>query len=578
MVGDEDSTRQVGLYYAAPERSPDTCVEFLATEGTLKAMTSENLERARRLFAEMQWSGAYAAFTAAGLEAALAPDDLERLAITAHMAGMDEESLKAWEQAFRGFDGLGRTLEAFRCAFWLGFILTLRGEMARSAGWLARARRLVDARGLDSVERGYLLIPPAVLHLHRGENAAAYALSDEAARIAERFGDPGLRVMTLMGRGQALVMQGEREKGLAMLDEVMVAVSTGEAPPIITGLAYCVAVDSCRMVFDLRRAQEWTEALTGWCASQAGLVPYRQECMVHRSEILLLHGNWPDALEEARRAAEDLGGQTAAGPAYYQLGELRRLRGEFALAEEAYRLASRWGRSPQPGLALLRLAQGDPAAAVAAIRVVRDERKDPLERAKVLPAAVEIMLSAGEGQEARRAAEELWRIAQELGAPLLQAEAAKATGAVFLSEGDHREGLPELRRSLKLWQDLDAPYEAAQTRILIGIACRELGDHDTAALEFDAARWAFERLGAAPDLARLDALAGRPPAAGPEGLTQREVEVLRLVAAGKTNQAIAADLYLSEHTVRRHLQNIFSKLGVSSRAAATAFAFQNDLA
>jgi DNA-binding CsgD family transcriptional regulator len=282
-------------------------------------------------------------------------------------------------------------------------------------------------------------------------------------------------------------------------------------------------------------------------------------------------------MEEARRAFDRFlqpSGHPAAGAAAYQLAELHRLRGEAAEAEEAYRRASRWGREPQPGLALLRLAQGQPAAAQAAIRRALEEAVDLPGRARLLPAAAEIALAAGDRAAARAAAGELAEAAGRLDAPLLDATAAAASGAVRLADGDARAALVDLRAAWAAWRELGAPYEAARARVGIGLACRALGDPDSAALELDAARAVFEELGAAPDLAGLERLTGRAPAGG---LTPREVQVLRLVATGKTNRAIAAELLLSERTVDRHVSNIFTKLGVSSRAAATAWAYQHQL-
>ena len=309
-------------------------------------------------------------------------------------------------------------------------------------------------------------------------------------------------------------------------------------------------------------------------------MPYRGQCLVYRAEIMQLHGAWSDAVEEARRACEWLSRPPgpATGPAFYQRAELHRLRGEFAKAEQAYRQASQFGRTPQPGLALLRLAQGQLDAAAAAIRRAVEEAQDRLTRAKVLAAHVEIMLAVGDVPAARAAADELTAVAADLDAPLLRAVAAHATGAVLLAEGDARAAVAALRRAWTAWQELEAPYDAARVRVLIGLAYRALGDRDTAAMELDAARWVFRQLGAMPDVIQVEALVreAAPRAAG--GLTAREVEVLRLVAAGKTNRAIAADLFLSERTVDRHVSNIFTKLGLSSRAAATAYAVEHDLA
>jgi DNA-binding CsgD family transcriptional regulator len=301
---------------------------------------------------------------------------------------------------------------------------------------------------------------------------------------------------------------------------------------------------------------------------------------VHRAEIMQLHGAWPDAMDEVQRVCARLpqpAGQPWVGPAFYQQAELQRLRGEFVKSEEAYRQASRWGRTPQPGLALLRLAQGEIDVAAAAIRRVVDEAQDRVTRCRVLAPYVEIMLGAGDVQAARAAADELAEIAVELEAPLLHAVSAHATGAVHLAEGDARAGLAALRQAWAAWQELEAPYEAARVRVLIGLACRELGDEDSAQMEIDAARWVFRQLGAGPDLVRVEALTRKGAVTAASGLTRREVEVLRLVAAGKTNRAIAADLFLSEKTVARHVSNIFTKLDLSSRAAVTAYAFAHDL-
>jgi ATP/maltotriose-dependent transcriptional regulator MalT len=304
--------------------------------------------------------------------------------------------------------------------------------------------------------------------------------------------------------------------------------------------------------------------------------------MVHRSEIMQLHGAWSEAMAEAQRASERLSQPTphpAAGLAFYQQAELHRLRGEYTRAEQAYRQANASGRAPQPGLVRLRLAQGQVAAAAAGIRRVVDEAQGRVARSQLLAAYVEIMLASDDVTAARAAAEELARIAGDLAAPFLRAVSAHATASVLLAEGDARGALAELRRSLRIWQELDAPYEAARARVLLGVACRQLGDPDTAAMELDAARGVFERLGATPDAALVEELARAAPGAagGAGGLTARELQVLTLAATGRTNRQIAADLVISEHTVRRHLQNIFAKLDVPSRAAATAYAYEHGL-
>jgi DNA-binding CsgD family transcriptional regulator len=539
---------------------------------------ADALDQGRRSFARQAWADAVAQLSAADRQTPLEPEDLERLATAAYLVGRDDDTAEVAARAHHEFLSRGEVERAVRCAFWLAFGFFDRGDRARGGGWMARARRLLDDGQLDCVEQGYLLVPGALQALYEGDNAAAAASFEEAARIGGRFGDPDLVALGRLGLGGARLAEGETTAGVALLDEAMIAVEAGEVSPIVAGFVYCAVIEACQEIYDLRRAQQWTASLTRWCAAQPDLVPYRGQCLVHRSEIMALHGAWPDAMEEARRAAERLSappGQAAAGMAFYQQGELHRLRGEHARAEEAYRQASQWGRDPQPGLALLRLAQGQADTAVAAIRRVLDEASDFVSRSRLLPGQVEILLAAGDVQAASAAAE-LTRLADGLGAPFLTAVAAHAQGAVLLAEGDPRAALAVLRGACRAWQDLEVPYEAGRVRVLIGLACRELGDQDGAEMELDAARRVFSQLAATPDLARVEALSAKA-AGGAGGLTARELQVLRLVAAGETNKAIGAELFVSERTVDRHLSNIYAKLGVSSRAAATAHAYQHGL-
>ncbi len=544
-------------------------------------MTKPNvLDQGRESVRQQRWADACAQLSQAdGLEP-LGAEDLLLLAEATYLVGRDAESADAMERAHQEFLRCGQPARAVGCAFWLALPLLLRGEMARAGGWLARAQRLIDEGQLDCVERGFLLFPAGLQSLIGGDFEGALAAFTEGVKIGERFGEPDLIALARHSQGRAMISMGDVEAGLELLDEVMVSVTAGEVSPIPTGVIYCSVIEACQEIFDMRRAHEWTAALSNWCDSQPGLVPFRGQCLVHRSQVMQLRGAWPDALEEIRRACERLSsppGQPALGMANYQQAELHRLRGEFARAEEGYRQASQMGHPPQPGLAQLRFAQGHVDAAAAGIRSAVDEAPDQLARAKMLAVAVEILLATGDVASSRAAADELSQIAGNIAAPQLDAIAAHVQGAVRLAEGDVQSALDVLREACLAWQKLEAPYEGALSRVLLGIARQRLGDEDTAKLELGAARQTFQQLGAAPDLARVDALTRKRPVGGASGLSPREVEVLQLVAAGKTNLAIANDLFLSEKTVARHVSNIFTKLGLSSRAAATAYAYEHDL-
>ena len=539
------------------------------------------LARGRASFQHESWADAYAQLSAARRESPLPPEDLERLAVAAALVGHEEENVDLLARAHQDYLRAGQPESAARTATYLSLNLLTRGEAARAGGWIARAQRLLGSLPSDTLGHAYLLIPLAVQRLYQGDAPTAYDSFSHAAAIAHRVGDPDVAALAELGRGQALVAMGRVAEGMAHLDEAMVAVTAGEVSPIFTGVVYCAVVSTCWRTFDLRRAGEWTNALSAWCSAHPDLALFRGECLVHRAQLMCLHGAWPDALLEVERASQLVADpqDSTHGEALYEQGELHRLRGEVDLAAESYRRANQAGRSPQPGLALLRLAQGDLPAATAAIRRELDETEIPLQRARLLPAFVEITLAAGDLPAARAAAAELATTASRLSSPYLDAIAAHAGGAVLLASDDPRAALSSLRRASAAWHDLDAPYEAARARLLIATACRQLGDHDTAALELDAARDTFQRLGATLDLRSLST--PRPltasTAAADTPLTPRELEVLRLVAAGHTNRAIAAALVLSEKTVARHVANIFTKLNLSSRAAATAYAYQHHL-
>lgn len=537
------------------------------------------LRRGRESFERLAWKDAYANLAAADRESALEAEDLDRLAVVAFLTGRDEESSEVLARAHRAWCARGEIGRAARSAFWLAFNMMHGGQPAQAAGWIARARRLLEDAALDCVEHGYLLMPVALRHVGEGNIAAACAAFGEAAQIGERFSETDLIALARQGRGRTLIKLGQTAEGINLLDEVMVAVTAGEVSPPIVGTIYCSVVEACRETFDLRRAGEWTAAFAAWLAGQPDVLPFRGQCLVYRAEIMQLHGAWGEAMAEAQRACEQFARSLSApavGAAFYQQGELFRLRGEMERAEAAYREAAQRERAPRPGLALLRLAQGQADVAVAAIRRVLEEAKDPRARFRALAAAVEIFLDVEDLEAARGAADELSAIAGRFEAPLLRAAALQCHGAVQLGEGDAKSALASLRAAWTTWHDLDAPYEGARVRVLIAHACRALGDEEMTAIELAAARQEFERLGALPDAARARNLEGAAPR-GVAGLTAREVQVLKLVARGKTNRAIADALSISEKTVARHLSNIFTKLDVSSRAAATAFAYEHDL-
>lgn len=539
----------------------------------------DELERGRDSFERRAWLDAYESLSRADQREPLGPDDLELLATTAHMLGRDEEFVGVLERAHHAYLAAGENLRAVRCAFWIGLNLAFRNEIGPASGWLGRAQRILDREEAESVEHGYLLMPLVFQHEAAGDFEAAAAVAGEAAGIAERFGDPDGFALSVQAQGYMLIKAGRAEEGLALLDEAMVSVTSGALSPIATGMVYCGVILACQEVFEVRRAKEWTAALTQWCEQQPDLVAFTGRCLVHRAEIMQLVGSWSEALDEARLAGERFAKQMnpAIGVAHYRAGEIQRLQGDFDAAEASYREASRSGWEPQPGLAQLRLAQGRLEAAVAAIRRVAGETTVPLKRAALLPAYVEIMLAAGATEDAHSACSELEQLADRYSSAMLRALAAHARGAVALAEGDAQAALVALRRARGQWHELEAPYEAARARVLLGLACRRLGDVDAANLELEAARLTFEELGARPDIAHVGSLTEEAVAGDAHGLTARELEVLRLVASGKSNREIASALVISEHTVARHVQNIFAKLDVSSRAAAGAFAFAHDL-
>ncbi len=539
------------------------------------------LEKGRDAFRHRSWEDAYRELSAADREAPLASADIEHLADAAALTGREEASAdlraRAHAQYLKDQDVEG----AARAGFWLAYGLLNRGEFARAGGWLARTRRLLDDSGIDSPIRGFLLLPAALELFAAGDYAGARGTFQEATRLGSRFHAVDLVAIARHGEGRACIRQGQVAEGIALIDEVMVSVTTGEVSTLVAGDVYCSVLSACHEIFDLRRAREWTSALTQWCESQPGLVAYRSQCLVRRAELLQLHGAWNEAMAETRQALTRLTeppDRAVLAAAWYQQAELHRVRGEFDAASAAYRETVRWGKSPEPGETLLRLAQGQLHGARTTIGRVLAEVREPRHRSRALAAAVEVLLAAGDVPGARACADELAQIAAALEAPLLQAMADHAAGGVLLAEGRLDDALARLRLAADRWRSVDAPYDAARTGVRIGLACRALGDEAGGEEEFSAAAAAFSQLGAVADLAALEQVRPRPGARGSEPrLTARERQVLALLATGTTNRTIAGQLGLSERTVARHLSNIFPKIGVSTRAAATAWAYRHGL-
>jgi ATP/maltotriose-dependent transcriptional regulator MalT len=538
---------------------------------------STALDQIRAAFAGRHWSEAFALAAEVDGRDGLAADDLERYSTAAAMLGRQTESIDLLTRAHEAFLESGDEHSAARCAAWIGIHLGNSGEQARSAGWFTRAQRLAGEPGPSS-SGGFLLVPVGLGALYAGDAERALTAFEALAEFGEQLGDQDFSALGRLGLGQARIMLGQLEEGFALFDDVMVAVTAGEVSPVPSGIIYCSVIGTCQLAFDLRRAQEWTAALDHWCSVQPDMVSFSGQCQSHRAELYRLHGAFPEALAAAKLAQElcRQGDRNALYGAYYQQGEIQRMRGELDAADESYRRADKSGFEPQPGLALLRLAQGKARASQTTIRRAL-EATDRTTRRALLPAVVEIELSVGDVAAARRAAAELVALAEAHRMPALRAVADFADGSVLLAEGDPGAAQRKLRAAQAAWRDLEAPHENARCRVLIGHACLRLGDPDTAAAEFEAAREVFLNLGAAQSIVELDASLAEIAVDEVGLLTAREIEVLRLVATGLTNRAIATELFLSEKTVARHLSNIFQRLGVPSRSAATAYAYEHRL-
>jgi DNA-binding CsgD family transcriptional regulator len=526
------------------------------------------------------WEDTYHDLRVAAVERDPTADDLDRLATAAYLTGRDEQGFHLWERAHRACLDAGDIPGAARSGIRLAECLGFKGDLARARGWVDRTRHLLDQAQAECVEQGYLDHAAAVCRiLETGDVAGAHAGFVRAMKTSARFEDRELATLARIGLGRCLIYLGEVSEGLGHLDEAMVAVESREISPVAVGDSYCTVIDACGELFDVRRLKAWTESFASWFRSQGGLAVYGGHCSLHSAELLLLRGAWGAALAEAEQAIGRLTEPrnfAALGGAYYVRAELRRLLGDFEAADDDYRCAHERGCEPHPGLALLRLAQGRTDVAEASIRRLEAEAEGHVFRARMLGAFSEIVLAAGDGMAAGAAAEELAAVAQECGSPYLTAGAGHARGAVLLAAGEARQALVLLRRAGRLWSDLGTPYEGARTRVLLAQACRALGDRETAELELDAAHTTFGQLGARPDADQVER-ARNPAPARAGALSAREVEVLVRISRGDTNRAIARDLVISERTVASHISHIFTKLGLASRAAATAYVYEHRL-
>lgn len=535
------------------------------------------VEQAREAFDRGDWRPAFEGWSAAGTDT-LTAIELEDLATAAELIGCHDEAVRALQQAFVLWHQGDDPARAIRSAFRLAMTAGTHGEAAMLAGWTSRAEGLLAESGEDGAEAGWV----ALLRMFRALGAGAYidaaVAADRATDLGRRHHDADLVALGVSSQGRLAIYAGRVAEGLALLDEAMVRVIAGEATPLIAGHVYCTAIEGCQEISDFGRMAEWTSALERWCQAQPGLLAFTGQCAVHRGQLMRFRGHWTAALEEFERATQryrQIGSPDAAGLAACEAGDVHRLRGDWEQADTAYQVASDHGHDPQPGLALLWLATGRTDAARAAIHRLLTETRGPVQRCRLLPAAVDVLIASADIDPARKAADELSSLASLLGCLCLEAMAAQASGTVELAAGDAAGALPYLRNAHQLWTRADSPYERASVQVAMGRALDAVGDRESARRELHTARSTFRRLGARPAADEVSHLLAPPSL--PAGLTAREVEVLRLLATGQSNAQIAIALVLSEKTIARHLSNIYAKLDVNSRTAATAYAFEHEL-
>ncbi len=538
---------------------------------------SKTLLAARDAYQRGAWADATDLFLGADTETGLEIDDLDALVWAAGISARDREMLAALERVHAHHADRGDHEECARASFWSGLRNMMIGEVGLGSGWLQRAAKHAEQTPPDCVQRGYLLLPQVFMHRGKGDYEAAVEVADAAIAIGEKAGEPDLIAFAGSVKGGVLFRLGRISEGYLPIDEAMVLASSKRLSPLVCGVVYCEILSSCCRVLEMVRAREWTAVLDDWCRRNPQAKAFNGVCQVHRAEVLQLEGNWNEAFAEAERAGDGLQGtaeQTALATAAYRRGEILRLRGDFAASEEEYRLAGEIAIDPQPGLALLRLAQDRPDEAAAMIRRDLETAGDLSRKTALLPAAIEIFIACGNLEIAASLCGEMSGLAERFGTEILARVSDQARGSLALARGEFGDAVTALTRARRYWSEFGAPYLVARLRVAIAQGCAELGDAESAELELAAAEKLFRALGAEPDLARIRAL--RTGKAGREAgaLTEREREVLRMMADGGSNREIAAELGLSPKTVNRHAENIFDKLGVSSRTAAVAKALK----
>ena len=506
----------------------------------MSQVLDDSLEAGREAARKHAWRDAYELLQKADADRLLGAEDLERLAEAAWWTGHLEQAIDLRERAYAAYTEAGEPRRAALLALALSGDHANKAAFSVASGWLSRADRLL-ADEPEGVEHGHLALTHGIAASYMGQLDQALGHLGRAQELGARFGERNLEAMAQVFRGTTLVMAGQVSEGLALLDEATAAAVSGELEPLTTGMVYCVTIHSCQTLGDCGRAAEWTTAANRWC-DRLDVSGFPGACRVHRAEIMRLQGDWDRAEEQAVQACDELHGyqQLVTASGFYEIGEIRRRRGDFAAAEEAYRKSSELGHSAQPGLALLRLAEGKVEAATSAMkRELANEELDPLSRARRLPAQVEIALATGELGRARSAAAELEAIADQYRVddqrtPSMEGALQLALAQIRLAERDFEGAAAAARAARKTWDKIGAPYEAAQARMLLGLAYRGEGDEDGGREEIAAAKATFERLGAALDTQRAAELLG-------EGGTARTFVFTDIVDSTKLLEALGEE-------------------------------------